>query len=216
MSALRTIALADILPEVHAELPGCPAAIIKRECRKVLKDFCVNTKTWAVTLDPISLIPNEAEYELEGWSPREATIDSVLQVTHSGNLLMPIRDYVMASRGVIRLTRTPTQRKADALVVVVSLKPCTTATTFKCQCFCEMWDHNIEAIAAGTLHLCLSMNGVAWYNIGQAALEQKRYKDLRVAERIRVQKGGTNGILYMKPRTPFLRTFNRTNRRNFA
>lgn len=206
--------LADILPEVHAELPGCPPPIIRRECRRVLKDFCIKTKSWTVQLDPFSLVAGEADVELEGWNHRESTIDAVMSVTLSGRLLKPITDYSMPTRGVIRLRRVPTADKSDALVVSVSLKPSNTVTTFTCQQFCEMWDHNLECIAAGVKFGCLSMNGTGWYNINQAAVEKKAYTDMRVAERIRVQKAGTNGLLYMRPRTPWVTTFSRSHGRS--
>ena len=211
------IELCSIYEEVHAELPGCPKPIIVRECRRILVDFCTKTKSWQHDAEPINIVADQIDYPIEdvGNLDQECyLLDSVISVTQAGRLLAPMRDYHLPSRGTLRLTRTPKTSTANALLLRVSLIPSSGLTAIEDEPFAIMWRYNLDTLAQGVMEKCLAMNGAAWSNPNQAAICRKRYLDGRVAERIRIQKAGTNGILYMTPRTPFIRPMSRTSRRS--
>lgn len=78
----------DLLPYILPEVPGAPSALVEQSIMRAANDFCWETGVWNEIQDPISVIDNINEYDLE--SPTGANIVTIKSIWMVNRELVPV------------------------------------------------------------------------------------------------------------------------------
>lgn len=197
----------DLLDDVHADLPGCPRALVIQKVREIVIDFCKHTQAWQFQMDPISIVADQQDYDLLT-QPNCAVIDTVLEVRWStteaasvvraGRPLKPVRDFLVTSRkDTIRLVRTPSQTITAAgdtkgLLVKVALKPDRDSDGADDEGFDRIWEDWRDAFMMGAKGLLQVMPRQTWTDEKNGEKNRDRYLRERTKARIEVSRNSLN------------------------
>lgn len=197
----------DLIPEIHADLPGCPRGLMIQKVRECVIDLCKHTQVWVFQMDPISIVSGTQDYDLIT-QPNCAVIDTILEarvsnaettsVVNAGRLLQPGRDYVTtAMKDVFRFVRTPTTAITAAgdtkgLLVKVVLKPERTSTGADDDGFERIWEDWRDAFIFGTKSILQMQPRKTWTDLAQGAENRDRYLRERTKCRIEVNRLSLN------------------------
>lgn len=169
-------AITDFLPRARPELAGCVDAIIVNYLRDSMIDFCDKSWYWQDTLATVNTVAGTALYVIP--APTDALIADIITVRHNDIQVSPSTEagldemipswrtqtgeqavaWIASERNKVTLYPTPTA--AGTLKVKAVLKPSQTATTVPQQIF----DHYLEAIAAGAKWRLMAMPEREWSN----------------------------------------------------
>lgn len=188
--------LNSLYPYVMPELPKCPAPLIDREIIAVLSDWCQKTQCWTYDVDAMYIRAGNADYDLDGWPTAMATIDAILSAKLDDTELEPITDFTRPENAIIRLVSVPTESRANALAVTVSLKPCRTAT----QTDRDLFDEYFQHWANGVMGRLMMMEGKTWSNPQLGMLKSSLYETAKCNVKGHVMRGKLNGQLLMNTR----------------
>lgn len=193
----------------HVQLPQCPQIVAIDAIRQAARDFCERTFAWHYTQDPVSIYPNEPEYELE--PPAGAEVVRVLQAWLS-DVPIPVRStteldrvyrtgswmtakgsprhVVNLSRRVARLVPIPEERVTSGLRLRIAIKPDITATEI-CD---EVFEQHRDAIAAGARARLQLMPSQPFSDAKQGAVDRALFEGAVADELIQFWRGfGVNG-----------------------
>lgn len=209
----------DLIPEIHADLPGCPRGVMIQKIRQLVIDFCHDTQVWVFQMDPISIVADTQDYELIT-QPDCAAIDTVMEVRIStsetasvvgaGRLLQPMRDYLVTSmKDTLRLVRTPTTDitaagETKGLLVKVALKPDRDSDGLDDSGFDRIWEDWRDAFVFGAKGRLQLMPRQTWTDLAQGQMNYDLYLRERTKARIEVSRGSMNTNLRVRARGNFV------------
>lgn len=186
----------DILPYIHADLPGCPRPVVIQELREAINDFLRKTHVWKVDLDPIYRRAGTTDYDLDG-IPDNAQIQLVTAVTNDGRLLTPVKDYTCPRRELLRLATAPTESKSRALEVSVALRLTNEAESMDDEAFDAVWRDWRQAIRHGVLARLKAQPDKTWSNPEQANFNSAKEYELRAECLRQLRRDTTTGRIKM-------------------
>lgn len=205
----------DLIPEIHADLPGCPRGLMIQKVRECVIDFCKHTQAWVFQMDPISVVSGTQDYDLIT-QPDCAIIDTILEarlstaeaesVVAAGRLLKPGRDYVTTTaKDVFRFVSTPTTAITAAgdtkgLLIKVALKPDRDSLGADDDGFDRLWEDWRDAFIFGTKSILQMQPRKTWTDLAQGAENRDRYLRERTKARIEVNRMSLNLGLRARPR----------------
>lgn len=206
MSSTR-ILWSDLIPWLHADLPGCGNALKLQKIRDTLIDFCHETQAWRYQIDPISIEADIQDYDIDD-VPNCAVVDAILEVRISntetenkvepGRLLKPVRDYLFTSnKETLRLTAVPKTAIEAAgdtkgLLVKVALRPHIESEGMDDEAFYRLWNDYRDILAFGAMAKLQGMPKKTWSNPQEAAENTRKYLDGRNKARIEVNRSSLN------------------------
>lgn len=176
--------ISDFINEVLLEAPACPLPVAKNAILNTIADFCEKSTLWREEADPISVIKNEAVYDLE--PPRDTLVTEIIWMGYNKKELLRRTEaqlaaandkwmtdkgtpeaYMHLSSQTFRLYRVPSVALTDGITLRMALKPTPTATTV----LQDIYDDWHETIAFGAQARLLAMRGKPWSD--NAAAGQK-------------------------------------------
>lgn len=178
-------------PYVMPSVQGCPLAIVNNAIRSAAIEFCEKSNLWLADSVETDILAGEARY---GYSTPTGARVSQLVVVEVDDMPLPMTTRhdldsfnagwrtltsatpitcYMDSDSTIRLVGTPTEDKAGALRIVVSLKP--SRSSSDCPEF--LFEDWAETIAAGALSRLHAMIGKVWANTDLANLHARKFRE---------------------------------------
>jgi hypothetical protein len=186
---MSTVAFEVFLPEVLPYIPSCPDTIAVNAIRNAVIEFCAQSYAWLVDNDPLTLLANVAEYDLD--KPTQSEVVNIVQATVGTRPILPrstdemVRLYSTSwqqRKGspmyfqrlrpdeVLRLIPCPDAAFAalgEKLNVRVALQPARTATG----CDNLLYDTWLEELAAGARARIFALTGQSFYNPSEAMVQ---------------------------------------------
>lgn len=211
----------DVLfPEVLPEVPGCPPELAIQAIRNTVIEFCQKSLIHQVTLDPLTLIAGNTDYDLD--PPSSGTqVAKVMKVWYQGTELQPVapddvanpelyqrtiggytatksppKVYTQKDFGTISFLPIPDQRYQNAITIRVALAPTRDSTSFEDFLF-NTWG---EFLACGAKARLMMNPGKPYTNAESAGLNQMRYMTALNDARQRATRGNVRSDLMVRMR----------------
>lgn len=209
-------------PEVLPEVPGCPPALALQAIRNTVIEFCEKSLIHQVTLDPLTLIANITDYDLDSPS-KEQRVQKIMRVWFRGAEIQPVAPddvvtpdvytssipdytvskgptvaYTQKEMGTISFLPNPDQRYVNAITMRVALVPTRASTSFEDFLF-EQWG---EFIACGAKARLMLNPGKPYTNADAASINQTRYMTALNDARQRAIRGNVRSDLMVRMRKP--------------
>lgn len=204
----------DFYRYVVVECPGAPDELLRQAIVQTAKDFCSRTHAWNEIQDPIDLVSDEADYDLEfqaGASPitvdklwcggRQLTAVTMAQI---GNTLPDWRTatstaplYFNMANSLLSVRVFPTPKDpTEQLVLQVVFEPTLAATTLPD----FLLDGHSELIATGAKGRLMLMHNKQWSNAPIGAAYRDAFDNGVVDERIKILHDRVPGTIRVQPR----------------
>lgn len=185
-----TIDPLDFMPNIAPAFNLAPTAIIRSWIIETCRKFCWESGLWRERIDPVSVVANQAEYDLAAdtilmydTSTPVNTIGDIAMLEHVELSQVDLettseryldenergwrqrtesrpRRFIMDSKRQLRLVATPSQTIADGLDMWVTLMPLRSASLIET----FIYNDYRLAIENGTMAYMLEMPGVPWNN----------------------------------------------------
>lgn len=206
--------LTDFLVNVLPDVPACPQQLASRTLISVLDDFCRKTRCWTEFQEPIPLIADISEYELDyplgakaleiksmtcnGLPLWPATISQLMDLspsweTDTGGA--PARYTSPTEYGLFRVWPTPSSVNGETLVARVSYAPKVAATSIPDD-IAERYQY---PLACGTKWRLMAMPNCAWSNPEMAAYFKGEYEQNALTARIEMTHERVEGTIRARP-----------------
>jgi hypothetical protein len=213
--------LEALFPDILPDVPACPPAMALVALRNTVTDFCEQTLIHQATLDPLTLIPGVAEYDLE--PPSGYRVGQVVNVWFKGQKLEPLspdmvempeaygdfiggykktqappKGYAQRTPETITFLPFADQRYVGAVtmrVALVPLRDCTEIEDF-------LYEQYGEYLAAGAKARLMISPGKPYSNKELAAAHAARYMSARNDAKLRARAGYGRPNLRVKLRKP--------------
>jgi len=178
------------------EVVGCPNLLVLKHIRRKLADFCKRTQWLRSTLDPIRMVKEISEYELDD-VPDDLKFGSILWLQIDGNTLLP-REYTLSDGGgAVILAAVPTEAdEGKELIARVVLEPTPECARVEKDLF-ERWGY---AISAGALADLRRIPTKKWTNLELSAFNTQEYENGVTAAKNEVNRARKNETLIMSAR----------------
>ena len=179
-----------LLPEILPAVRACPDSTIEQHIRSAVIDMCEKTEIYQVELDPITVVQNIYEYDLE--APSGTVVHRIRHATFNGDSLEPIssglleqrlpkwRDstgnpeyFVKQGQSQFWLVPVPRATQANAVILRAILKPTHTSTA----CDDYIMNDFRDAIVNGTLTRLLRLPKRDWTDYGAAGVYNSLYNE---------------------------------------
>lgn len=205
--------LTDFLPYVLPYVTGCSTPLAELHIRQCAIDFCTHASVVQTMLDPIDVVMNQREYDLDCPPGTEKTFiqqawfdGKPLAISHepSGQVFLPDTPAGTPSLLIenpdnrIVLNRPPWRDFPQGLLIQVATKP-TRNTAMVAD---VLFNDYPMAIGYGTVAQLMRIPGHAFSNPAQSAQYTFLYERERTNARIRASKGFAAGSSRVQPR-PF-------------
>jgi hypothetical protein len=208
--------LANFHPFVATEVIGCPYPTIDQALLLIAIDFCRETKAWTEIQEPIALVDDTFEYEMD--APTGALVQAVRDVWIGSRRLAPITVaglqnvmpdwatmkasepsyYNMAGElPLLRVYPTPTNTTGQALVVRATYVPKTNALSLPD----FLGQRHMEGIASGAKARLMAMPGVPWSNPELSVYYRSLYDSAILNTRIEEAHDRVPGTIRVQPRS---------------
>lgn len=210
-------------PEVLPEVPGCPAPLALQAIRNTVIEFCEKSLIHQVTLDPITLVANVTDYDLQAASNQQR-VQKIMRVWFKGAEIGPVapddvaapdvyleasipgytatkgpaQGYTQKEMGTVTFLPIPDQRYINAITMRVALVPTRSSTQFEDFLF-EQWG---EFIACGAKARLMLNPGKPYTNSEAAVVNQGRYMTALNDARQRAIRGNVRSDLMVRMRKP--------------
>lgn len=209
-------------PEVLTELPSCPPALALQAIRNTVIEFCEKSLIHQVTLDPLTLVPNQCDYDLEAPSSHQR-VQKIMRVWFKGQEIDPVapddvvtpdiyaanipgytvekgpsKAYTQKEFGTVSFLPIPDQRYVNAITMRVALVPTRDSTQFEDSLY-EQWG---EFIACGAKARLMLNPGKPYTNTEAAVVNQGRYMTALNDARQRAIRGNVRSDLMVRMRKP--------------
>lgn len=164
--------LADLLPKIIGQLPGCPPVAIRQQLQDTAEEFCRDTGALRAVVGPFDFTADVKTYLIE--LPILAVVNQVHRVyiynveQHPSTYQVSL-DSDCATN--ITFSTTPTTALTDAWTVDVSMIPHKGCDDFPSY-FLAQWGH---AIVAGTLAELMEDSTKRWQNPVKAQKNAQKY-----------------------------------------
>lgn len=172
------VAVSEFVKYIHPDINQVETTLLTQRLNTVLTDFCQQSKILQVTMEPLTLIPQVREIEIE--TPTDTTLVEIRRLVYKGKteLLSQTIDwldrddpfwrtkdgepthYTHVGRNTIMVTPHPTTTEVMGITGRIAVKPTRTATTVDDILF----DDWAEVIAAGTKAHLMAMPRKPWTN----------------------------------------------------
>jgi hypothetical protein len=206
----------DFLPYVLPDVPGCAEIVAIQAIRNTVIDFCEKSCAVQVDLDPVTLFPGVADYDLE--PPRNRLVTKVMKLFYKNRELHPFgSDYVPSATfynpaaidadgnstpktwsqkdtTTFTLHPPPKDREVGAVTIRAAIKP-TRAST---ECDDIVFEDYAEYIAAGAKARLMIVPNKAYTNPNLVATQNQFYMQGVNVARQRVTRGHTRANLRVK------------------
>jgi len=209
--------LSDFYPYVLPEIPGCPEITADVALRASLIEFCEKTLIVQRDHDPITVIANKTDYDLE--PPTGQLVTKIMRAWYRDQKLDPLvpdsveaatvynslfanasvtkadpRQFLHKDERTITVYPFPKETVANALTLRVAYKPSRKATVFDD----VLYEDYAEGIAHGAKYRLLGMANKPWTN-GPAALTALTLFNAAVnVARSRATRGNSRGEVRIK------------------
>lgn len=209
-------------PEVLPEVPGCPPALALQAIRNTVIEFCEKSLIHQVTQDPLTLLANISDYDLDAPS-KQQRVQKIMRVWFKGVEIGPVapddvmtpevyaanipgytpvkgpaQGYTQKDFGTVSFLPIPDQRYVNAITMRVALVPTRDSTSFEDFLF-EQWG---EFIACGAKARLMLNPGKPYTNIEAATVNQGRYMTALNDARQRAIRGNVRSDLMVRMRKP--------------
>ena len=204
--------LEDFFPHVLIDVIGCPDPTLRLQIVSAAAEFCRETLAWTESQDPMLLVNNVSDYELD--VPAQAYAYTVRDVWVNGRRLSPITLHAMqgsnagesnepthynasAERGLIRVFPTPINVTGQALVTRTAFVPTMTATALPD----FLGQRHMEVIASGAKARLMLIPGASWSNPQLGAYHRDLFSAGIVNARIEEAHDRVPGTIRVSPRS---------------
>ena len=209
-------------PEVLPEVPGCPPEMALQAIRNTVIEFCQKSLIHQVTLDPLTLVDNVCDYDLDS-SSKDKQVVKVMKVFFKGQEIQPVapddiiapdaysrtvggyeatkgptKAYTQKDFDTITFLPIPDQRYQNAITMRVALAPTRDSTQFEDFLF-NTWG---ELIACGAKARLMLNPGKPYTNQDAASVNQMRYMTALNDARQRATRGNVRSDLSVRMRAP--------------
>lgn len=206
--------VSDIVPFVAAEVPGCPEVLIKQSIVQTAIEFCTETMAWQEIQDPITIIDNVNEYDID--VPAGARIVTVKDIWASNRKLRPVTmeqlferipnwqdargsepTYYNASADwkTIRIYPIPTESRGAKLTMRAAYAPILTATTLPD----EIVTKHLDGLTGGAKSRLMLMPGRSWTNAQMAGVYRIQFNDQMLKAKIDILHDRVQGSVSVRP-----------------
>lgn len=206
----------DFLPYVLTDVPGCPEIAAIQAIKTTVIDFCEKSLVVQADLDPVNLIANQADYDLE--PPANSLVTKVIRLFYKNDELPPMgqdfipsatfynqsaidgdatsdpRAWSQKSERTFSVYPAPRISEAGAITIRVALKPTRASTT----CDDVLFEDYVEYIAAGAKARLMLQPNKAYTNPNLVVTQNQLYMQGVNAARQRVSRGHTRANLRVK------------------
>ncbi len=204
--------LSDFYPYVLPDIPGCPEITADVALRASLIEFCEKSLIIQRDHDPITVILNKTDYDLE--PPTGQLVSKVMRAWYKDTKLDPVapdnvdaatvynslfanasikkadpRQFLQKDERTITVHPVPKETAANALTLRVALKPTRKATVFDD----VLYEDYAEGVAHGAKYRLLSMANKPWTNGPAAANALTLFNAAVNVARNRAARGNTRG-----------------------
>lgn len=188
-----------LYPFCVPELPDCPLILIKQHTLEVMRDFFSRTQCWQYELPAISLVVDQADYDID--PPVEGSeIDMVVKLEQETTELGARDHYELdEEKRTITLVNAPDAAVTDGLVATVALIPklsCTEVPTRQYSDWHDTW-------ASGVKSRLMLMPGRSWSNEKLGVYYHGQYELGVSSAAWAVKRKRTNKTMFVKPRFAF-------------
>lgn len=182
-------AWADLFPDMMGRIHGCPAPLAEFELRRAAIKFFSDTRVWKVTLDPVVVPANTAEFDLlaDVTSQYPVRLEKVwannrpIQAYTADSLDVDFKDNWMSHTGtptglvqmvpnIVRLYPIPVD--TTPVQVRASIRPSDAATVLP-----DEFLRYRRAFTDGALAELMSYEGEAWANPKRAEFFRGRFQE---------------------------------------
>lgn len=206
--------VADIVPFVAPEVPGCPEVLIKQALVQAAIEFCAETLAWQEIQDPIVLIDKSNELDVE--VPRDARIVTVKDIWASNRKLRPVTMdqlferipnwqtaegsepvYYNASADwqTIRIFPIPLDSKRAKITMRVAYAPTLSATTLPD----EIVTKHLDGLTGGAKSRLMLMPGRSWSSAQLAGVYRVQFNDQMLKAKIDILHDRVQGSISVRP-----------------
>ena len=194
---MSTKALNTLYTLVMPQLPYCPPALIDQNILELVDLFCRETLAWTCDLDPIDVVSDMQDYDLDGEQPSYAQIEKILTVIRDDVTLEPLKHWNITDREAVtlHLIDDPTADSAGGLEIQVALRPKSNATIIDTR-FLDDWQ---QKIAYGVMSRLMLMPGKTWSNAALATYYDRLFWDGVNLAKDQQLRGGTTARVAVKP-----------------
>lgn len=201
----------DFIPFVLNDLPGVPDPVLEDAARQASRKFFQMTNAYRARLDPITLLPNINEYDLD--VPDDTVLQQVLEVRLQGrplrlttdeDLAVADRDWlnvpghptqaIVTPQKTLMVGPIPTMKIVNGLTVSVSLRPSINATTLDDQLFEDYAELIIYGVKA---ELQLSKAG-QFVDPQQGMVNQQLFEKAIRDTKLRIRMGNASSSLTVR------------------
>jgi len=206
--------IADFLPHLLPDLPGCPDQIVQQQFLFGAIQFCTETHAWNEIQDPITVIDKINEYDVE--VPTGARIVAVKDVWASNRKLRPVTMEQLFERlpnwqtaegseptyynaatdyRTIRIYPKPLDAKKAKLTMRVAYAAALTAATIPDEIAIKYWD----GLISGCKSRLMVIPGKAWTNAGLAQYHGAIFNDAILKAKISQIHDRVEGSVSVRP-----------------
>lgn len=191
---------------------GCPEPLALQALRDSAIEFCHRSLAITTTLDPITVIKDVSNYELD--TPKQTSIAQVLKVWYDGNLIsaapyetatalynpdgVPRYYFGQEIDEVYNLSLLPTPDKAlrNGLSVRVALRPTRTAT----EVHSLLYERYAEAIVAGAMGILMATPEQSFSDLPMAGAATAKARALANNARFEAMHGRVQSSMSVRMR----------------
>lgn len=209
----------DFYPFILPEVIGCPEPVVDQAITSTIIDFCEKTLVHQVDLDPITVVKNVIDYDLD--TPTQTLVTKVMKVFYkNGEIpavapddvrvaqiynkyyedaqpeLGPPRCYIQKDPRTLSIFPFPQETEKLALTLRAALKPTRSATRFDDILFEEY----AETIGHGVVSRLVMSPGKTYTNIQLAGVKNLMYTAGVNVARQRANRGSTRAGTQVKMR----------------
>lgn len=192
--------LDTFLPRILIWATDAPQPLVKQMLVDTAIQFCVDTDIVQVQLDPMDLVEDQQDYDLD--LPRGTQLARVLSVVYGEGPLKPVglgpAYYQWTAPATLTVFPKPTADATAWMHVKIATKPTRSATSLDD----TLWNDYVEAIVGGTVARLCAMQGQQFTNATNATMGSGWYMQGVSKAKYELRKDRTAQDLRVQPR-PF-------------
>lgn len=213
--------LETFLPEILPDVPGCPSDMAIRALRNTLIEFCEKSFIYQETLDPLTALEDETDYDLD--PPKGYRIQKIMKMWYLGSEMQPLAPddiglpdayrvnisgytaskgppagYTQKDVDTLSILPIPDQKYANAITIRVALVPLRSTTEVPDFLY-ELWS---ETLGFGTKARLMLNPGKPYSNAESATYNQARFVSGLNDARQRAARGNVRSDLQVQLRKP--------------
>lgn len=194
----------SLLPDIISMVPACPEIVAERAVRSAAIELCEKTDAYQRQLDPVTVVKNIFEYDLE--PPSGTVVQRIVWVTYNGKPLEPISSGLLEQRkenwrndtgtpeyfikqglSTFNLVPVPGATLSQGVEIRVSLKPTQTSNA----CDDEIMTDYRDTIINGALFRLCRMPAKDWTDLASAQVYSTLFNDGMIYAERRARQADT-------------------------